>query len=190
MRPPETARAVAGEMLRVIGALGANSMVAPFVDAYAARFDRPGLKASARYHELLATIGRESLLAMAAKMHRELPRLLGRGRPAMLRGAAAEATDAFRQGFLEYVAEILEWSPAERDEFRRDLGLYAELAARDRRPRRTGSRQPAARGPFADRCALLLDPAMLPEARQAASKYLVELEARTEQILRHAFRWR
>ena len=185
---PARARAAAYEMLRAIGVLGNSSMVAPFVDSYAARFDRLGLKAQHRYRELLLTIGRESLLAMTAKMHRDLPRLLTRSKRGLLRGPAADEAEAFRQKFLECLAETLEWSPADRDEFRRDLTVYTQFVVASGAGKQPETRQSgAAPNPFADRCALLLDPAMMPEARQASAKFLTELEDRAEQILRQTF---
>ncbi len=96
------ARTVAYEMLRIIGVLGRHSMVAAFIDSYTARFDRLGLKAHPlRYRELLATIGRESLLAMTAKMNRDLPRLLSRSKTGLLlRGENNPPEDARTQARL------------------------------------------------------------------------------------------
>ncbi len=177
-----------GTARQLLNTLVHEGIVEHFVGSYVAEFDRPGLKASAlRYRELLATLRRECLLAMAAKMGLELPRRLARGRRRVSRGADVEVQQTFQEEFLGYLAESFEWAEPDLEEFRRDLALYAQLAARQ--PRRAASRKRGgASGPFVDRCALLLDPALLDRARGAAGKFLVELERVTDRALEKVFR--
>jgi hypothetical protein len=184
----QCAREAAKRVLRV---LEKERLVARFVDSYVARFDRPGLKASRlRYRELQATIGREALLAMLARMYLVLPQHLTRRRGRTLRGAEAEAAAAFREQLFASIQQALKWTPAEMQQFERDLILYAQLAARQPQP--MAPRKPAepAEGAFADRCALLLDPALLEKARQAAGEFLVELERLSERILEEVLKKR
>jgi hypothetical protein len=160
-------------------------LVARFIDSYAEEAKRPGLKAHVeRYRELLATIGRESLLAMAAETDRLLLRSLAHPRAG--RSAAPALADSFRFALVASLGERLAWRPDEREEFARDLELYLRLDARSgaRKPRRAAPPH----GPFVDRCALLLDPPMLPQARRAAADYLPELEAQAARAFRRAFR--
>jgi hypothetical protein len=166
-------------------------LVARFLDSYAEEAKRPGLKAHVeRYRELLATIGRESLLAMAAEADRLLLRSLarhgGQAQPRAGRSAAPALAESFRRALVTSLGESLAWRPEEREEFARDLDLYLRLDARSdaRKPRRAAPPY----GPFVDRCALLLDPPMLPQARRAAADYLPQLEAHAARAFRRAFR--
>jgi len=171
---------------QLLGALEAEQLVPRFVDSYVMACDRPGLKASPlRYRELLSTLQRECLLAMVARMSVELPQHLTRRQRGMRRGAATGISEAFHETFLTSLAESLDWTGCDRGEFRRDLALYVQLAARQRRPMKRG--KPTAAGPFVDRCALLLDPALLEKARDAAARFLVELEGVAESVLTRVF---
>jgi hypothetical protein len=101
-----------------------------------------------------------------------------------------QAAEASREELLGALAGALRWSAADAEEFRRDLDLYAQLGARTPLPKRP--RKPAApvEGPFADRCALLLDPSMLDNGRRAAGNFLSELEAAAGKALASVFRRR
>lgn len=199
-------------------ALEDERLVARFVDSYVSAFGRKGLKASPlRYRELLSTIGREAWLVLAARMSAALPNYLARGtpRPArrtsggragsgssraasrnepepkgkrILRAADAEAAEGFRESFFEALATALRWTPAELEEFRRDLALYLQISARQPRRMKTRPAGQPSEGPFVDRCALLLDPSLLDKARQAAGKFQAELERAAEKILQNIFR--
>jgi hypothetical protein len=183
----------AGELARkMLAVLERERLVPRFVDSYVAEFDRRGLKAhSSGYRELLATLGREVLLAMVAQVNTALARYLSRRRPPVLRGPEVQAADAFSQEFLASLARTLHWTAADVEEFRHDLNLYAQLGARQPIPKRRRRPTDPVEGPFVDRCALLLDPSMLDKARHAAGKFLLEIERVTEKILASAFRrWR
>lgn len=162
-----------------------------FVDAYIAEFNRRGLKDHpARHRELLATLGREALLAMVVQVHAELPRYLTARRPPVLRGAEVQVAEAFRQELLAALGRAKSWGPADVEEFRRDAELYAQLTARTAKVKRQRKAADPVEGPFVDRCALLLDPSMLEEARRAAGEFFRELERAADETLRRVLRRR
>lgn len=175
----------------VVAVLEDESLVARFVDSYAARYNRASLRAHhLQYREMMTTIGREALLAVVARLEDELPRRLGPRKRPILRTPTAQALETFRAEFLAALADALDWAPAELEAFRRDGQLYAQLAAREgssTRPYRPGE---AVQGAFADRCALLLDPSMLDKARTAAAQFLLELHSLADRVLRKVFRAR
>ena len=181
------AQETAAEMLR---ALERDRLVEGFLDGYAK--DRPGRAArSARYKELLATIGREALLAMVARMDAGLPRRLGLQLKARLRQAESRAQTAllnlFREEFLVSLGQALDWGDQDLEDFLHDLDLYERLTkveSRRAKPRRFTS---SVEGPFVDRVGLVLDPAMLEKARRAAGKFQAQLEGTADRILRMIF---
>jgi hypothetical protein len=179
---------VANELL---SALDRGGLVADFVDAYVAENDRRALKCDpGGYRELEATIGREALLAMVAQVTSQLPRFLTPRRPAVLRGPEAQAAEAFGAELFAALGRAQDWSEDDAAGFRKDLDLYQHLAMPAARG--TGRRKTpdAARGPFVDRCALLLDPSMMEKARRAAAKFSVELERTASKMLTNLFRRR
>jgi hypothetical protein len=186
-REPLAARA-AQVATALVELLDRGQTVAGFVDRYARQYDRAGLKASPlRHRELLVTLRRECLLAMATRLQAELPRMLVGGRAPVLRGASAEAADAFQGEFCASLAAELKWSPAELEDFRHDLALYARLSPPTAPPRRGAAPR---EGPFVDRAALLLDPALLDRARKAAGEFLGELEDAAANTAQRIFRER
>jgi nucleotide-binding universal stress UspA family protein len=173
----------------LVALLENERLAARFIDSYAEEAKRAGLKAHAeRYRELLATIGRESLLAMAAEIDRVVVRSLARRSGRVSRRATQPLAETFRRALVASLAEKLSWAPEEREAFGRDLGLYLRLDPRGGEGRVGRARPPE--GPFVDRSALLLDPPMLAQARRAAAAYLAELEAHGERAFRRAFRRR
>jgi hypothetical protein len=181
----ERARQAAGALL---AALEREKFVARFVDGYVAEHKRRGIKDSPlRYRELLATLGREALLAAVVKMNSLLPGYLVQRQAPILRGPEAEAAEFFREEFYGALAAQLRWTPSDLEEFRYDRELLAQLNAALPRPMKP-SRGVVAQGPFADRCALLLDPSMLEKARQAAAKFQIEVEALAEKVLAGVFK--
>ncbi len=85
------------------------------------------------------------------------------------------------------LGQSLDWSDDDAQEFWRDLELYEKLTAREpRRPARRVARAPAS-GPFVDRVALLLDPSLMEQARRAAGKFQLELNAAADRVLRRVF---
>lgn len=198
-RPRKIFAAHGGELAnRLLAALDRERGVERFVNSYVAEFDRRGLKSDPeRHRELLATLGREALLAMVTQVNAELPRYLagrpgrsGPRRPPVLRGAEVQVAEAFREELLAALARALRWSAADVEEFRRDLDLYAQLGARTPLPKHPRKPTAPVEGPFADRCALLLDPSMLENGRRAAAKFLTEVERVTQKALAGIFRRR
>src|SRR5262249_10402962 len=181
----------AGEIAnKLLGAVRDDGLVARFVDSYVAEFSRRGLKDHpARYRELLATLGREALLAMMAQVNAELPRYLAPRRP-LPSAAEVEIADTFAQELFAALVRASRWTPEEAEEFRRDLNLYAQLSARTQKVKKRRKPTDPAEGPFVDRCALLLAPAMVEAARAAGAAFLVELEQATDAILRGVLRRR
>jgi hypothetical protein len=183
------ARETVAEMLR---ALERERLVIGFLDAYAKEYSRPGRTAHpARVTELLATIGREALLAMVARMDATLAqhpsfRVKARLRPAEAK-ARANLRDLFREEFFVSLGQALDWEDDDLESFLHDLGLYEHLAVQVldlQKPRKLSA---GLAGPFVDRVGLLLDPAMLEKARRAAGKFQSQLNATVDRILRTVF---
>jgi hypothetical protein len=181
----EAAHSVA---LHLSAALGGGGLAARFILQYAGRNRRAALTAHLpRYSELVAMIHRECLLAMVARVEADLPRLLrAGGTPAR---ALASGEDPllrrFRVEFYEHLAELHGWRQEQLERFWHDLDLYTQcLRARSANP----GRKKMDLGPFADRCAFMLDPSMLDRARRAAARFQRDLDAKAHGILRTAFR--
>jgi len=195
----------------LLAALDRDEMVARFLDVYAAQNRRPGrADHPVFYRDQLATIRRESILAMVQRIEAALPARLKvsvtvgganqprkrkkgkkqkRTKPA--RNAAMELAipflDLFREEFFVALGRALDWTDRDAEEFWRDLELYEQLAAREpRRPAQRASRT-AASGPFVDRVAMLLDPSLMEQARRAAGAFQAELNAAADRILRKTF---
>ncbi len=177
-------------LAQILTTLDRGQAVAMFADRYISASKRPELKSNPeQYREMLDALRRESLLF--AVMHAEsvLPRYLPKPRRRARRGMThAQAVKVFREISLEELARIRRWNPNDVFEFRRDLAIYEGLTARWAATPRTERRQSEAGGPFADRCALLLDPSMLDRARRSAAKFRSELIRLTNRVLRETFR--
>jgi hypothetical protein len=177
-------------------ALEREGLVQSFIASYAQEFDRRAVAATAaQEHELETTIGREALLAMTIEVREQLPRFFGKRRgEEKLDAQQAAATDAFFDQFFLTVGRVKRWTPDEMTEFLRDLGLYAHMSPKHTAPRggakgkATGRRDAAQpeRFPFPDRCALILDPSMMEEARRAADRFHGELVLASGKILARA----
>jgi hypothetical protein len=184
--PGERGRQTAAAL---VAALEREKLVARFVDAYIAETKRRGIKDSPlRYRELLGTLGREALLAAVMKLHTALPAHLSRRNEPVLRGPEAAAATAFWEAFHAALGAQLRWTPADIAEFQSDQLLLTQMSAAQ--PRSTKPGRGAAPGPFADRCALLLDPSMLEKARQAAARFQLEVESLAEKVLAGVFKAR
>jgi hypothetical protein len=174
--------------LHLSAALGGGGLAARFILEYANRNRRAALTAHLpRYRELVAMIHRECLLAMVACVEAELPRQLrAGGTPAR---ALASGEDPllrrFRVEFYGHLAELMSWRREHLERFWSDLDLYTQCL-RTQQVRRRKRKDDL--GPFADRCAFMLDPAMLDRARRAAAKFHDELARSTRKILAAAFR--
>jgi len=188
-----------------------NEMVPRFLDMYAAEHRRPGrADQPAFYREQLQMVRRESILAAVMRIEAALPARLkvsvtvrGGSRPARgkkkkgKRAARSKARrssagldlaipflDLFREEFFVALGQALEWNHEEAQQFWRDLELYEMLSSRESsRP----ARRAAASGPFVDRVAILLDPSLMEQARRAAGKFQLEIDAAADRVLRKVF---
>jgi len=195
----------------LLATLDHNEMVGRFLDMYAAEHRRPGrADQPAFYREQLQIIRRESILAAVMRIEAALPARLkvsvtvrGGSRPAKgkkkksKKAARAKGKrsssgvdlaipflDLFREEFFVALGQALNWTNQDAQEFWRDLELYEMLTARE--PSRA-SRRAAASGPFVDRVALLLDPSLMEQARRAAGKFQMEINAAADRVLRKIF---
>jgi hypothetical protein len=173
---------------RFVRAVRRDGLVAQFVRSYADRHNRPGRSLSPeRNREFDSTIGRETLLVIAAKVRNLVPAAFAseRNRGKSRRNTAPKLSPeesalsvAFYAEFLASLGRSLEWPPAEAaaesDAFRRDLEMYQRWSSRSVLAL-LGTDGPG-QSPFADRCAILLDPAMMEQARRAAAEFEIEIE--------------
>lgn len=200
----------------LLATLDRNEMVQRFLDMYAAENRRPGrADQPAHYREQLETIRREAILAMVLRTESALPtklrvRLVVRSmktrkgsRAKLKKGKkgsrasdrkkksrssgidlAIPLLDLFREEFFVAIGQALRWTDEDAQSFWHDLELYEALSAHE--PRRQ-ARRAIASGPFVDRTALLLDPSLMEQARRAAGKFQVELDAAADRVLRATF---
>jgi len=197
----------------LLAALDHNEMVPRFLDIYAAENRRPGrADQPAHYREQLETIRREAILAMVLRVQSALPlrlkvRVTMNNTPRRARkkarrgrkGAKLQKTrkstlelaipllDLFREEFFVALGQALVWSEADAKEFWRDLELYENLARREPRRQPGRTTRAIASGPFVDRTALLLDPSLMEQARRAAGRFQLELNAAADRVLRNVF---
>lgn len=170
---------------RLAEALLEERIVPRFVDTYVVEHLRHSLQVHpTRYRELLGLLLREAFLAMTVCALAEATAEARRSRAQ--RGLPKP--QAFRRNFLSAMARQQKWSAGDALEFQSELRLCEALLAR--RPGAKRSRKPyeAADHPFVDRCAILLDPSFIEQARIAASRALAEIERLalqvTEEVLR------
>jgi len=195
----------------LLATIDRNEMVARFLDIYAAEHRRPGrADQPAFYREQLQMIRRESILAAVMRIEAALPARLKvsvtvRGaakaprakrkkgkkaaraktrRPSAGLDLAIPFLDLFREEFFVALGQALEWNHDDAQQFWRDLELYEMLSSRasSKPARRAGSS-----GPFVDRVAILLDPSLMEQARRAAGKFQVEIDAAADRVLRKVF---
>jgi hypothetical protein len=194
----------------LLGTLDHDEMIGRFLDMYAAEHRRPGRADQPTfYREQLQMIRRESILAAVMRIEAALPARLKvkvtvrgatrapqkkkKGKKASRRKPRRRSSgvdlaipflDLFREEFFVALGQALRWNNEDAQEFWRDLELYEMLSAREP-SRRT--RRAAASGPFVDRVALLLDPSLMEQARRAAGKFQLEIDAAAERVLRKVF---
>ncbi len=165
----------AGELAHLlVTAITRNGKTRNFIHEYAVRYDRAKVIANPeRLLEIESTISREALLLLAADVRRLLSKALASPR----KDGAQESPlrDLFYAEFLNSLARAFPW-PAEHGSeeqmFAKDLEMYTRWREKNAKP----SQRPSAdAGPFPDRCAILLDPAIMSQARRAALKFQAEL---------------
>jgi hypothetical protein len=197
----------------LLATLDREEMVARFLDLYAAEYRRPGrADQPAFYREQLERIRRESVLAAVLRIEAALPTRLKvsvtvrstkrtatrvRGKKSRKGGKARPKNkpalelaipflDLFREEFFVALGQAMDWSDEDAREFWRDLDLYRKLSTRN--SVRAASRGTGATsGPFVDRVALLLDPSLMEQARRAAGRFQLEINATADRVLRKVF---
>jgi hypothetical protein len=164
----------AGELAHhLVSAIARDAMAMEFVRGYAERHDRRKILANVeRLREMESRISREALLLIAAEVRRLLPRAFGLSHSSHPEDQAL--CDVFHAEFLEALGRALEWPRAEAETeaegFRKDLETYSRW--RERNPILPAARKASGDGsPFPDRCAILLDSAMMEQARRAAVEF-------------------
>lgn len=167
----------AGELAhRLVTAVAHNGMAIEFVRAYGQKHDRPKITSNLeRLREIESTISREALLLIAADVHRLLPQAFGSHSTG---SQGLELCDLFYREFLDSLGRAFGWpsveAEAESEAFERDLAIYTRW--RERNPNLPAKGLARANdAPFPDRCAILLDPAMMEEARGAAVAFQTDL---------------
>ena len=168
-------------------ALVHDRIVAGFVAAYVAEYDRKGiLGGPARERELVETIGREIVLGLIVETRNALPRFFGKQNAGRLKPDERQAVETFFGELLAALARAQNWNAEDRRLFRRDLDLYAEFSARRQKatPNRKKANALQEEAPFTARVALLLDPSMLEQARGAARKFYGTIGQLARQLLR------
>ena len=171
----------------MLSAIVHDRVVAQFVAAYVAEYDRRGiLGGPARDRELAETVGREILLAMILEVNEALPSFFGKKPKSKLTSEEADAINAFFRELLGALARAQNWNGEDRRQFRRDLALYSDF--RDRRQKAANSRKkgklPEEEAPFIARVALLLDPSMLEQARRSARKFYANIGQLARKLLK------
>lgn len=178
----KTAEAVWGEHL-----------AARFLQKYARDFQRDDVLAhSERVRELTSILEREILLAICAHVSLllvERLRLMPRRR--FQPHSPADDPEKYLRDLLAGIGRARHWTAGDVVEFRGELNLYREIihAESRKRLRALGAARVSpvsASGPFVDRCAFLLDPSMMENARRAAVQLLPELEALAKQLVQPA----
>jgi len=196
----------------LLAMLDRDEIVARFLDVYAAEYRRPGrADQPAFYCEQLERIRRESVLAAVLRIEAALPTRLKvsvtvrqskvRKRPKERKGRTGTKTspkrkaalelaipflDLFREEFFVALGQAMQWTQEDAREFWRDLDIYRLLSTRNS-ARSLGRGAGAASGPFVDRVALLLDPSLMEQARRAAGKFQLEIDATADRVLRTIF---
>jgi hypothetical protein len=197
----------------LLSTLDRDEMIPRFLDMYAAENRRPGrADQPAHYREQLETIRREAILAMVLRVQSALPTRLKvrvtmrdtarhsvkkskRGKKTRRTRRARKTTlelaipllDLFREEFFFALGQALQWGESDTREFWRDLELYEKLTRREPRRQPGHTTRAIASGPFVDRTALLLDPSLMEQARRAAGKFQLELNAVADRVLRKVF---
>ena len=177
----------AGELAhRLVRAVRPHGMVAEFAASYARQHHRKGVVDEPnRLRELEATLGREAILVMTAEVLRLLPAALGARKGHTLAPEEAALAAMFVPEFRKALVRSLDWRAedfeSEQENFDRDLRMYQHWI--DRQAAARGIADLEGTSPFLDRCALLLDPPTMEQARQAAEKFERELVKTAASIL-------
>jgi len=170
---------------RVTEALLQERFVPRFVDSYVVDHGRYALQTHApRYRELLTLLAREALLVLTLCVLQEATNTTSKKRSVR---RARFSPQSFRRDFLRALARQRNWSAGDALDFQADLRIYEQLGARSA-ARQSGKASSGADHPFVDRCAILLDPPFIEQARVAAEGVLRELEALASRLSAQTFK--
>jgi hypothetical protein len=191
----------------MLAAIARGRVVGDFVASYVEGYERRGiLGGPARDRELDETIGREVILAMIIEVRRVLPRFYDKTQYDKLKDDQKETIEVFLRECVAALGRAWNWQGEDGRNFARDLALYSEFGSREALPKKTPKRektrqkklskapqkiaQPTQRDepPFVGRVALLLDPSMIDQARNAARKFHTEAELLGQKLLRQTLR--
>jgi|SRR5271154_6290634 len=197
----------------LLAALDRDEMVQRFLDIYAGENRRPGrADQPTHYREQLQTIRRESILAMTLRIEAALPtrlkvhvsvrdtrrRLVKKGKKSKKDtkrkkprtsglDLAIPLLDLFREEFFVALGQSLEWTQEDAQQFWRDYSLYEKLSGKGYQTSARNRARGSVSGPFVDRTAMLLDPSLMEQARRAAGKFQLDLNAAADRVLRKVF---
>ncbi|HKW89897.1 MAG TPA: hypothetical protein VJN21_14195 [Candidatus Acidoferrales bacterium] len=160
----------------LLNLLERDGVVARFLNSYAREAKRPGRTANPeRFRELVETIRRESLVVVVLVAEHEIPVRIGVRPGRRSTPEQASLVKLFRDEFYAALRRSLRWGDEDFAAFSRDMELYRRLYGTLPAPGRSRAAGDAPKGPFVDRCGILLDPSMLDLARRAAAKFEAEL---------------
>ncbi len=181
MRAQETAS-------QLVTALDRGALVPKFLRWYVNDKKRPGRTSDPqRYRDLVETIRREALLVLALQIEFQAPQGLGIRPKQRVNPAQSRLVRLFREEFYDALGRSVGWSKEDFDDFCRDIGLFRRLYGEVPRAQKRSRVLATPKGPFVDRCGLLLDAPMLDQARHAAAKFEAELIATASVVLMRVF---
>ena len=190
--PPLTPRQVAVRAQEtaavLLSLLDREGAVARFLKSYAKEAKRPGRTANPeRFRELVEAIRRESLLVLVLDVEHEIPVRIGVRTGGRATPAQASLIKLFHDEFYVALRRALGWGDEEFAAFSADLELYRRLYGTFPAVVSSRTTSAAPKGPFVDRCGILLDPSMLDLARRSAAKFEAELIAATTARMKRVF---
>ena len=161
----------------IVAVLHRERVVPRFVDSYVVDCGRYALQTHpVRYRELLALLTREALLAMTLRALEDVTAATARMKTSGRRRSGG-SSQSYRRSFLTALARAKKWSAGDSLEFQAELRIYEDLLSRHSGVLRARKAYAVADHPFVDRCAILLDPSFIEQARTAAARALTELES-------------
>lgn len=179
---------------RILAAIDEQKLPERFIESYSKQFDRKELLVHRdRNRELQSIFEREILLACLSRVAFSLSERHEEGtRGAKGRAPAAPNPESLVSAMLDAIARARRWTAGDIVDIRGELNLYRVLIAKNAGtsphagsagPAASQFRRSAGGGPFVDRCAFVLDPSMMENARVASAKFLREIEALADAAL-------
>jgi hypothetical protein len=191
-------RAIAEALAQqILGEIDGQKLPARFIEGYAQQYGRLELVVHAeRNRELQSILEREILLAMLAR----IAATAHAQSSSRTRDASTLALGNPKQllsSVLNAIARRRCWTAGDLVEITGELNLYREIIAKSvapsvRAPKTSGYfskfQTTSASSPFVDRCAFILDPSMMENARVASAKFLREIETLADRLLEESIR--